>query len=386
MDDEVRRLERLVAQDPALRPALQLALRRAGLPARDVAGILEEAAGLNGALEAARAAWLAELTRCWPPLLDALFREQPALDLLVVTTCLEEHHDRPWAFLVHAAADPAVLDELQVGGPDVWRLNQLEVVARQRIVDAVLAVAPVFALERWRRAARVVARRGPDGAVQVEARELERWANTDVLVAPSARRELDEAGDDRELRDVALIVVGAREVPLADVRDARAEPAAGAASVAELVERADAATAARDAARQQGLAALGEAFDRLVPALFERHPDLPGLAVHGFTPTFMDGEPCEHLQEVLVTPDRLQDLGDELAQRGLPDLGLGALAARTPRRGPDGEALLYVRVREALDPFEAALEARHGRCWVFVLERRDDGGVDVRVGPGYRPY
>lgn len=388
MDDEVRRLERLAAHDPAHRAALQLALRRAGLPPRDVAGILEEAARLNAELSVTRDAWLGDLARGWPALLDALFREEPALDLLVVTAHMEERYDRPWSVLVHVAVDGATLVELlgvdEVLGPGVrahpaeaaWRVNRLDEAARRRIAGAALAFAPHFAVEVGRQATRVVARRGADGAPRAETRELERWVDG---VVPAAVREVIDALDDDALRGQALDELGARDVPLEALHVAHAAAAAPAATVDELVARARAATAARDAARDDALVALGDAFERLVPALLDEHPTLPGFAVHGFTPSFMDGDLCEHTQYVLSSERELTDAAVELAQAGLPELGLRALAARAPREHVQ-------RLRDAVAPFAAALQALHGFCWVLVVERLDDGRVTARVGRGFRPY
>lgn len=364
MDDEVRRLERCAARDPSLRPALDRARRRAGVPGYDLASVVEEARRLARELEQARDAYALELARCWGPFSCGLFADEPGLDVLVVDVLVEPRPDRQHGALVHAAVHP---DAVQAA-LGTARNARLSLEAARRIAGEVLEFAPLLAAPEQGDEPRLLLSRA--GASDLRAERADPDAYPDVI--PRAVRAVQQEGPAHPAaRRAALAEVGARELTLR-------ERLSGPTGLRTPVTGSRAALLA--AVREVGawftvqeetlLEALDDAWRRLLPALHEARPDLGVVAVHGWVPD----DHQVHTQRALACERPLRELAQALQEDGLDDLGLERLAERAP-----WDPVLNPAPRE-LEPFGALFEARHGTSWVLVLERGEHG-LEGRVGP-----
>lgn len=140
-------------------------------------------------------------------------------------------------------------------------------------------------------------------------------------------------------------------------------------------------------------------------SFFEKFPDVPAVYMRGWTPSFNDGDPCVHSQEVFLNPGQAWDWGlgetswDELD--GKPALqaifaqafGLDEAPAEGPIPevlwdSPEGKRLheMHKDAAKFLSSLDDVFENTWGTNWEVNVTRNLDGTVNVSRYGHYEDY
>lgn len=122
---------------------------------------------------------------------------------------------------------------------------------------------------------------------------------------------------------------------------------------------------------------LEKKFREVMQACFKQAPNLKKVAYTGYTPSWNDGEPCEHWQDVSFLGENFIDDGYEVFLDELTDSELSSLKSGT---GPLDKRVKKLLLKQPLT------EQVWGTNYRIIVSREEDGSIKIDADDYYCDY